>query len=62
MKKVLISGASGFIGSHLSEKLIEEGFFVVGVDNLITGKIKNLKTQFKFIYKLFKSINQIKRF
>ena len=42
MKNVLITGASGFIGSHLSEKFIKEGFEVYGIDNLLTGNIKNL--------------------
>jgi nucleoside-diphosphate-sugar epimerase len=42
MKNVLITGASGFIGSHLCEKFIQEGFEVYGIDNLITGDINNL--------------------
>lgn len=44
MNKVVISGAAGFLGSHLSEKFLKEGFAVVGVDNLITGKKDNLST------------------
>ena len=42
MKKVLITGASGFIGSHLCEKFIQERFEVYGIDNLVTGDINNL--------------------
>jgi nucleoside-diphosphate-sugar epimerase len=42
MKNVLITGASGFIGSHLCEKFIQEGFEVYGIDNLVTGDITNL--------------------
>ena len=37
MKKVLITGAAGFLGSHLSDRFFAEGFHVVGMDNLITG-------------------------
>lgn len=54
MKKIIVTGCSGFIGSHMSEKLVSEGFFVTGIDNLSTGKIqfmKNFKNKknFKFI-------------
>ena len=41
--KVLITGGAGFIGSHLSEKLIELGHEVFVIDNLWTGKLSNLK-------------------
>lgn len=41
-RKVLVTGAAGFIGSHLSEKLIKLGYAVTGVDNLSTGRISNL--------------------
>ncbi|TYB78771.1 UDP-glucuronic acid decarboxylase family protein [Bizionia myxarmorum] len=43
MKKVLITGAAGFLGSHLSDRFIKEGFFVIGMDNYITGDSKNIK-------------------
>jgi UDP-glucose 4-epimerase len=36
--KILITGGAGFIGSHIVERLIEEGHEVVIVDNLVTGK------------------------
>lgn len=42
MDNVLITGAMGFIGSHLCQKFISEGFEVYGIDNLITGEIGNL--------------------
>ncbi len=42
MKKVLITGAAGFLGSHLCDRLIKEGFFVAGMDNFITGDKRNL--------------------
>lgn len=46
MKRVLITGAAGFLGSHLCDRFIKEGFQVVGMDNLITGNIKNLEHLF----------------
>lgn len=54
MKRVLITGAAGFLGSHLCERFLNENFFVIGMDNLITGSSKNIdlfKTHnnFKFI-------------
>jgi dTDP-glucose 4,6-dehydratase len=42
MKRVLLTGAAGFVGSHLAERLLKEGFEVVGVDNLCTGRKANL--------------------
>ena len=42
MRKVLITGAAGFLGSHLSDRFIAEGFHVVGMDNLITGSLDNI--------------------
>jgi UDP-glucose 4-epimerase len=52
--KVLITGGAGFIGSHLAEKLLEEGYHVVAVDNLSTGKLENIvhlrgNPEFEFI-------------
>lgn len=45
-KRVLITGAAGFLGSHLCDRFIAEGFKVVGMDNLITGDIKNIEHLF----------------
>jgi len=45
-KRVLITGAAGFLGSHLSDRFIKEGFRVVGMDNLLTGDIKNIEHLF----------------
>ncbi len=42
-RRVLVTGAAGFLGSHLVDALLEAGASVVGVDNLVTGKLKNLK-------------------
>jgi dTDP-glucose 4,6-dehydratase len=47
MKKVLITGAAGFLGSHLCDRFIKEGFHVIGMDNLITGDLKNIEHLFK---------------
>ena len=46
-KRVLITGAAGFLGSHLCDRFIKEGFEVVGMDNLITGDLKNIEHLFK---------------
>ncbi|RKE98842.1 UDP-glucuronic acid decarboxylase family protein [Ichthyenterobacterium magnum] len=43
MKRILITGAAGFLGSHLCDRFIKEGFFVIGMDNFITGDFKNIK-------------------
>jgi dTDP-glucose 4,6-dehydratase len=41
-KKILITGAAGFLGSHLCDRFLAEGFHVIGMDNLITGDLKNI--------------------
>ncbi|HRW74966.1 MAG: SDR family oxidoreductase [Lewinellaceae bacterium] len=47
MKRVLITGAAGFIGSHLSDRFIREGYLVIGMDNLLTGSLDNIEHLFK---------------
>jgi len=42
MPRALVTGAAGFIGSHLSEFLLERGFSVIGMDNLATGDVANI--------------------
>ena len=42
-KKILITGAAGFLGSHLCDKFIKEGYYVIGMDNFITGAFKNIE-------------------
>ncbi|HEY6504234.1 MAG TPA: UDP-glucuronic acid decarboxylase family protein [Chitinophagaceae bacterium] len=46
-KRVLITGAAGFLGSHLSDRFIREGFHVIAMDNLITGDLRNIEHLFK---------------
>lgn len=46
MKRVLITGAAGFIGSHLCDRFLKEGFHVIGMDNLLTGSMKNIEHLF----------------
>lgn len=46
MKRVLITGAAGFLGSHLCDKFISEGYHVIAMDNLITGDLKNIEHLF----------------
>ena len=46
-KRILITGAAGFLGSHLCDRFIKEGYQVVGMDNLITGDLKNIEHLFK---------------
>jgi dTDP-glucose 4,6-dehydratase len=45
-KRVLITGAAGFLGSHLCDRFIKEGYHVIGMDNLITGDLKNIEHLF----------------
>ena len=53
-KKVLITGAAGFLGSHLCDRFYSEGFMVIGMDNLVTGDMRNIehllsRERFEFI-------------
>jgi dTDP-glucose 4,6-dehydratase len=54
-KRILITGAAGFLGSHLCDRFIKEGYHVIGMDNLVTGDLKNIEhlfplPQFEFYY------------
>lgn len=69
MKKILITGGAGFIGSHLSKRLLDEGNYVICLDNLYSGSKKNIEIllknpNFKFVEydvtdKYFSEVNQI---
>ena len=53
--RVLITGAAGFLGSHLCDRFIKEGYYVIGMDNLITGDMRNIEhlmklEQFEFYH------------
>ncbi|MGZ6974824.1 MAG: UDP-glucuronic acid decarboxylase family protein [Acidimicrobiia bacterium] len=53
-KRAVVTGAAGFLASHLSERLIDEGWDVVGLDNLLTGRLENMagllgRAEFTFV-------------
>ena len=55
MKRVLITGAAGFLGSHLCDRFIKEGMYVIAMDNLVTGDLRNIEhlrsnPNFEFIH------------
>ncbi|MEM9885567.1 MAG: UDP-glucuronic acid decarboxylase family protein [Bacteroidota bacterium] len=46
MKRILITGAAGFLGSHLCDRFIKTGYHVIGIDNLLTGNLANIEHLF----------------
>ena len=46
-QRVLITGAAGFLGSHLCDRFLKEGYHVIGMDNLLTGSLANIEHLFK---------------
>ena len=46
-KRILITGAAGFLGSHLCDRFVKEGFHVIGMDNLIPGELRNIEHLFR---------------
>src|SRR5258706_15245911 len=46
-KRILVTGGAGFLGSHLCDRFIKEGFHVIAMDNLITGDLRNIEHLFK---------------
>lgn len=53
MKRILITGAAGFLGSHLCDRFIKEGYEVIGMDNLLTGSMENIEHLFANPYFFF---------
>lgn len=49
MKKILITGVAGFIGSHVAARFLREGYHVVGVDDLSSGRLENVPKDLEFI-------------
>jgi nucleoside-diphosphate-sugar epimerase len=54
MKHIVVTGGSGFVGSHLCEEFLDRGYAVTALDNLVTGRVSNLRQaqrspQFAFI-------------
>ncbi len=47
-KRILITGAAGFLGSHLCDRFMKDGYHVIAMDNLITGRLKNIEHLFPF--------------
>src|SRR5271154_2328840 len=47
MKRILITGAAGFLGSHLCDRFIKEDYHIIAMDNLITGDLRNIEHLFK---------------
>ena len=68
MSRALVTGVAGFIGSHVADLLIEEGFDVVGIDNLSTGKVENVNPKCSFVNgditddKLWATLNDVTPF
>ena len=62
--KILVTGAAGFLGSHLCDSLLDEGHEVVGVDNFFRGKMSNLPNHENFTFKELDLVYQdpIKKF
>ena len=64
MKKIIISGAAGFNGSNLDDRVINEGYFVYVIDNLIMGSLDNLSclnfnNNFDCLIEYYKKNNRI---
>ena len=60
MSRVLVTGGAGFIGSHITDRLIKDGHSVIVLDNLSTGKKEQINKKAKFIKADIKNLEQIK--
>ena len=56
-RKILVTGAAGFIGSKIAKKLLDENYDVIGIDDLSSGNIKNIPSKLNFIDKDLSSDN-----
>ena len=57
MQKVLITGGTGFLGSHLAKELLKRGEEVICLDNFFTGSKKNIKSLFKYRWKINRKVH-----
>jgi UDP-glucose 4-epimerase len=60
-KKIFISGVAGFLGSHLADRLIEEGHHVVGCDNMLGGYLDNVPSEMEFYQYDCNFLNSMKK-
>ena len=60
-KKVIVTGGAGFIGSHLVDKLVNQKYDVLVIDNLVNGQIKNLSKSYKKIKFIKADIRNFKK-
>ena len=60
-KKLIVTGGAGFIGSHLVDKLVNQKYDVLVIDNLVNGQIKNLSKSYKKIKFIKADIRNFKK-
>ena len=61
-KRIFITGVAGFLGSHIADRMIELGYEVVGVDNLVGGFLENVNTKIKFYKEDCNNIEKMKEY
>ena len=62
MSKIIVTGGAGFIGSHITDRLVKDGHSVVILDNLSSGKKNQINKKAKFINADIKNLNEIKKY
>lgn len=62
MSKIIVTGGAGFIGSHITDRLIKDGHSVIVLDNLSSGKKNQINKKAKFINADIKNLNEIKKY
>jgi len=60
VERIIITGGAGFIGSHITDKLIDKGFKVIVIDNLSTGYKENINPRAKFYQTDIRDIKKLK--